>query len=101
MITYQEQWAIPEEIQAKQVTVVAGDMEFAGAIEERANSRGQLKKKWNFHRSVHKKHCGWLGGNQNFFWLFGLVCMIHVPAPKIFSKFPEIFGADRTRSGLI
>ena len=24
-------------------------------IEEHGNSRGQLKKKWNFHRSVHKK----------------------------------------------
>ena len=55
MNTYQEQWAISEEIQAKQVTAVVEDMEFPGAIEERANSRGQLKKKWDFHRSVHKK----------------------------------------------
>ena len=25
------------------------------SIEEHGNSMGQLKKKWNFHRSVHKK----------------------------------------------
>ena len=52
--TYQEQWATPEIIQPKQVTVV-GRHRISKGIEERGNSRGQLKTKWNFQRSVHEK----------------------------------------------
>ena len=55
MNTYQEQWAIPEQIQAKQVTWVPHQFGISKGIEEHRNFRGQLKKKWNFHSSVHKK----------------------------------------------
>ena len=48
MNTYQEQWAIPEEIQAKQVTVVAGDMEFPGAIGATCKFQGSIKKEVEF-----------------------------------------------------
>ena len=59
--------------------------------EERGNSRGQLKKKWNFHRSVHKKaHAELLGGNQKNVWLFGLIYIIHLPIPKTFFNFLKI-----------
>ena len=60
-------------------------------IEEHGNSRGQLKKKWNFHRSVHKKaHAELLGGNQKNVWLFGLIYIIHLPIPKTFFNFLKI-----------
>ena len=54
MNAYQEQWAIPEKIQAKQVTGVGRHGIFKGIL-ERGNSKDQLKKKWNFHRNVHQK----------------------------------------------
>ena len=44
MNTYQEQWAIPEKIQAKQMTVVG----------ETWNSQGYWRK-WKFQGSVEKE----------------------------------------------
>ena len=41
-----------------------------------------------------KTHVEWLGGNQKNIWLFGLVSIIHLPAPKIFFKFPKICEAE-------
>ena len=55
MNTYQTQSAIPEQIQAKQVTWVLHQFGISKHIEEHGNFRGQLKKKWSFHSSVHKK----------------------------------------------
>ena len=45
MNTYQEQWAIPGQIQAKQVTWDPHQFGISKGIEEHGNFRGQLKQK--------------------------------------------------------
>ena len=95
MNTYQEQWAIPEKIQAKQMAVVG----------ETWNSQGYWRK-WKFQGSVEKEvefppeflqktHVEWLGGNQKNVWMFGLIYIIHLLTLKIFFKFPKICGAEQ------
>ena len=54
MNTYQKQWAIPEQIQAKQVTWVPYQFGISKGIEEHGNFKGQLKKKLNFHSMFTK-----------------------------------------------
>ena len=54
MNRYQELWAIPEKIQSKQVAGVGEIWNFQGYCRMR-KFQGSIKKKWNFHRSVHEK----------------------------------------------
>ena len=94
---YQEQWAISEKTRVKQVTGVGPWI--SRGYWRRWNFQGSiiLKKRWDFHRSVHAWQTDdveWLSGNQKIFWLFGLVCIIHLPASKIFFKFYKIFRAE-------
>ena len=89
-------WAIPEIIQVKQVILVAWTWNFQGYWRT-WKFQGSIKKEVEFlqqQECSQKLHVKWLGGNQKNVWLFGLVCIIHLPAPKIFFKFPEIFGAE-------
>ena len=60
-------------------------------IEEHGNSRGQLKQKWNFHRSVHEKV---MWNDQAVIRkMFGcLVLFASFKFPNF--KFPKICGAE-------
>ena len=94
MKTYQEQWAIPEKIQAKQVTGVGETWNFQGYWRT-WKFQGSIKKEVEFPQECSRKtHVEWLGGNQKNVWLFGLIYIIHLPIPKTFFKFPKICGAE-------
>ena len=88
--TYQEHWAIPEKIQAKQVTGVEETWNFQGYWRT-WKFQGSIKKEVEFPQECSRKtHVEWLGGNQKNVWLFGLIYIIHLPIPKTFFKFPKI-----------
>ena len=92
--TYQEQWAIPEKIQAKQVTGVGETWNFQGYWRT-WKFQGSIKKEVEFPQECSwKTHVEWLAGNKKNVWLFDLVYMIHLPAPKIVLKFPQVCGAE-------
>ena len=62
-------------------------------IEEHGNSRGQLKKKWNFQRSVHEKVIwnDWAVIRKMFgclVWFKSFTC----PSLRCFSNFPKFVG---------
>ena len=92
--TYQEQQAIPEKIQAKQVAWMGETWNFQGYWRTWKLQRS-IKKEVEFSQECPQKtHVEWLDGNQKNVWLLGLIYIIHLPIPKIFLKFPEICGAE-------
>ena len=92
--TYQKHWAIPEKIQAKQVTGLEETWNFQG-FWRAWKFQGSIKKEVEFPQKCSQKtHVEWLGGNQKNVWLFGLIYIIHLPIPKTFFKFPKICGAE-------
>ena len=85
-----KQWAIPEKIQAKQVTAVEETWNFQGYWRT-WKFQGSIKKEVEYTQECSQKaHVEWLGGNQKSVWLFGLIYIIHFPIPKVFFKFPKI-----------
>ena len=57
--------------------------------------QGSIKKEVEFPQECSwKTHVEWLAGNKKNVWLFDLVYMIHLPAPKIVFKFPQVCGAE-------
>ena len=92
--THQQQWAIPENTQAKQVTGVRKTWNFQGYW-GKWKFQGSIKKEVKFPQECSRKtHVEWLGGNEKNVWLFGVIHIIHLPIPKIFFKFPKICGAE-------
>ena len=91
--TYKEHEAIPEKIQAKQVTGVEEIWNFQ-RYWRAWKFQGSIKKEVEFPQECSRKtHVEWLGGNRKYIWLFGLIYIIHLPIPKTFFKFPKICGA--------
>ena len=94
MNIYQEQWAIPEKIQAKQMTGVWETWNFQGYWRT-WKFQGSIKKEVEFPQECSRKsHVEWLSSNQKNVRLFGLIYIIHFPIRKIFFKFPKICGAE-------
>ena len=95
MNTYWEQWVIPEKLQVKPVT---GVVEVGHGISKGWRTwklEGSIKKEMEFSQECSRKtNVELLGGDQKNISLFGLVCIIHLRAPKIFFKFPKIFGTE-------
>ena len=94
MNTYQEQWAIPEKIQAEPMAGVGKIWNFQGYWRT-WKFWGSVKKEVEFPQECSQKsHVEWLGSNQKNVWLFGLIYIIHLPIPIIFFKFPKICGEE-------
>ena len=94
MNIYQEHWAIPEKIQAKQVAGVKETCNFQGYWRT-WKFQWTIKKEVEFPQEcLRKTHVEWLGGNQENVWLFGLIYIIQLPISKTFFEFPKICGPE-------
>ena len=94
-------WAIPEKIQTGRLRVVE-DMECLGVLKKACrNSRGQLKKKWDFEGCSRKTHLEfpWVKGNManlKILWGFSEKYIFNPPCLDFFWNSPICKGLSLT-----